>query len=376
MAWRSVVRLAGRSMLAGRAKVPAARAEMMQSRNIFLTRVATAGSKHKASLFSNRPVEDAEEISHIAFAFMGSKALFAALEIELFAKLSSDMPISFDDLKGKLPNVQPRKLETLLTALCSIGLVERSSSGLYSNPQAVEAFLSKRKPAYDFGDYLRFQIDKQMYPFMQHLSENVAGKESKQSFADYSEWMADEEEARLYTESQHAGSVGPAKTLSKREGGKLETYRKMLDVGGGSGGFALTLAKMYPELSLTVLDFDNVVQVGREYADKAGEIGKRVSFMGGNALESDFPQEQDGVLMSYLSSSVGEPSLIELYRKAYEATKPGGSIFIHDFMVDDERTGPPLAALWALQHMVFTPNANRSTHHSSRRRWRPPAGPT
>lgn len=63
------------------------------------------------------------------------------------------------------------------------------------------------------------------------------------------------------------------------------------------------------------------------------------------------------MLMSYLSSSVGEPSLVDLYAKAYQATKPGGSIFIHDFMVDDDRTGPPLAALWALQHMVFTPNA-------------------
>ena len=49
------------------------------------------------------------------------------------------------------------------------------------------------------------------------------------------------------------------------------------------------------------------------------------------------------------------------YAKAFEATKPGGSIFIHDFMVEDTRTGPPLAALWALQHMVFTPGAKSLT---------------
>ena len=112
--------------------------------------------------------------------------MFAALEIELFAKLSADLPVSFEELSSKLPAVEPRKLETLLTALCAIGLVSKSNSGLYSNPPAVEAFLSKRKPAYDFGDYLRLQIDKQMYPFMNHLSENIAGKESKQSFQDYS----------------------------------------------------------------------------------------------------------------------------------------------------------------------------------------------
>ena len=60
-----------------------------------------------------------------------------------------------------------------------------------------------------------------MYPFMDHLSDNIAGKTSSQAYQDYSEWMADENEARLYTESQHAGSIGPAKSLSKMQGSKL-----------------------------------------------------------------------------------------------------------------------------------------------------------
>jgi hypothetical protein len=77
----------------------------------------------------------------------------------------------------------------------------------------------------------------------------------------------------------------------------------------------------------------------------------------GNAVTTPFPADKDAVLMSYISSSVGEEDLSVLYNKAYAALRPGGSIFIHDFMVEDDRTGPPLAALWALQHMVFTPGA-------------------
>ena len=34
---------------------------------------------------------------------------------------------------------------------------------------------------------------------------------------------------------------------------------------------------------------------------------------------------------------------------------------VHDFMVDDDRTGPPMAALWQLQHMAFTPDAHSVT---------------
>ena len=34
---------------------------------------------------------------------------------------------------------------------------------------------------------------------------------------------------------------------------------------------------------------------------------------------------------------------------------------MHDFIVDDDRTGPPLSALWQLQHMTFTPDARSVT---------------
>ena len=46
-----------------------------------------------------------------------------------------------------------------------------------------------------------------------------------------------------------------------------------------------------------------------------------------------------------------------MYTGAFEALKPGGTVVVHDFMVEDTRDGPPLAALWACQHLVFTPGA-------------------
>jgi len=201
------------------------------------------------------------------------------------------------------------------------------------------------------------QIDKQMYPFMNHLTETVKGQPSTHRFQDYSEWMADPEEARLYTESQHAGSIGPAKTLARRQPQLFEgTGRRVLDVGGGSGGFAITLAQKFPGLKATVLDFPNVCAVGQDYVTEAG-MEAQVEFLPGNALETPFPMGVDGVLMSYLSSSVGADHLGPLYQRACEATSEGGFLVLHDFILDDDRTGPALTSLWALQHAVFTPGA-------------------
>eukprot|EP00911_Craspedida_sp_UC1_P001180 UC1_evm1s889 len=197
--------------------------------------------------------------------------------------------------------VDARQLETLTTALTSIGLLERDASGRLSNPPTVESFLAGSNPAWDFGDYLRLQIDKQMYPFMNHLTETVRGQASSHKFADYSEWMADEEEARLYTESQHSGSIGPAKTLAKRHPELFENEAEnktvpgvvnLLDVGGGSGGFSITLAERFEGLHSTVLDFPNVCEVGRRYVAEANRESQ-VEFLPGNALETPFPSQRD-----------------------------------------------------------------------------------
>ena len=75
--------------------------------------------------------------------------------------------------------------------------------------------------------------------------------------------------------------------------------------------------------------------------------------------------------------SVPEPVIESLYTNAYKALKPGGRLLVHDFMVrhrlcivcstpfvakalplraalqvDDSLDGPPLGALWALQHVT------------------------
>jgi len=55
--------------------------------------------------------------------------------------------------------------------------------------------------------------------------------------------------------------------------------------------------------------------------------------------------------MSYLLSAVAEASIPLLFHKAWDALRPGGLLLIHDFMLDDNETGPALAALWFLQYL-------------------------
>lgn len=293
---------------------------------------------------------EAEQVSDIAFGFMGSKALFAALHFGLFTHLA-DGPLSAEEA-GAAAGLDPERARTLLTALAALGLVG-VEDGRFANSPAAEAFLV-RGAKYDFGDYLRLQVDRQMYRLMDQIEDALAGRLAAEATGSYADWFADPEQARLYSESQHAGSLGPARSLARAV--DLSAARSLLDVGGGTGAMAITLCKAYPDLSATVVDFPNVAELGRGYVADAG-LSDRIAFAPGNALEADWPGGQDAILMSYLLSGVPGTAHDALLARARAHLAPGGRLLIHDFVVHADRRGPKNAALWQLQHTAFTPEA-------------------
>ncbi|MEM7255702.1 MAG: methyltransferase, partial [Pseudomonadota bacterium] len=140
----------------------------------------------------------------------------------------------------------------------------------------------------------------------------------------------------------------------------LTKARELLDVGGGTGAMTISLCQAYPDLSATIIDFPNVAEIGWKFVSDAGLVN-RVRYIPSNALECEWPTDQCAILMSYLFSGVPGDSLSNLLAGAATSLRPGGTVMIHDFMVDNDRRGPELAALWQLQHMAFTPDAQSLT---------------
>jgi 2-hydroxy-4-(methylsulfanyl)butanoate S-methyltransferase len=293
---------------------------------------------------------NAHQISAIAYGYLASQALFSALELDLFTRIAGGT----DNVAGlsRETGIAENRLRTLVTCLNAAGLTSEADGRLANSPAAANFLVAGA--ASDFREYIRVVNGRILYPGMLHIGQALRGE---RVFADKSWYEGMIYERGLgaeFSAAQHAGSLGPAHLLARRL--DLSGAGRLLDVGGGSGAFTITLCRANPSLRATILDFPATVETARMYAAEAG-LADRISHLAGDARAADWPGDQDLVLMSYVWSAVPGEDLAELSRRAYRALKPGGRVLVHDFMVEDDHSGPSFAALYLLAALFDTPSA-------------------
>ena len=91
---------------------------------------------------SVKQVEEVREISAITYGFMASKALFAALELDVFTQIADGadtLPIL-----ARATGIAENRLVTLLTALKSLGLIAESRWEFHQRPCNGEVLSCRR----------------------------------------------------------------------------------------------------------------------------------------------------------------------------------------------------------------------------------------
>jgi ubiquinone/menaquinone biosynthesis C-methylase UbiE len=291
--------------------------------------------------------DERRRLTDIAYGFMASKALFTALEHDLFTELA-DEPSTCAELSARI-KVAPNRLQTLLHALTGLGLTVLDR-GRYRNGPAAQRWLVRGSPD-AYGDYFRLQVGRQIYPALVDLDAGMAGTGS--AFDTLAGLLSDADQARTFITAQHVASVRPARALARWL--PIREARSLFDVGGGSGAFTIALLERNPMLRATVLDLPAVVDVARDYLDEAG-VDERVDLVAGNALGGAWPGDQDVVLMSYLLSALSDADVHSVLQRACASLRPGGLLVLHDFMLEDSGPGPVFAALWFLQYVAYQPD--------------------
>jgi len=125
--------------------------------------------------------------------------------------------------------------------------------------------------------------------------------------------------------------------------------KKVLDVGGGMGGYARFFLRTGDDVHVTVLDIPEVVELGR----KSLEDKDRIEFIGGDYHDTDFGSGYDLVLLANILHIESPDKAAALIARAAEACARGGRVAVVDFAIDDHKRGNVMGCLFAINMRSF-----------------------
>lgn len=257
--------------------------------------------------------------------FTYSQILAAAIELDLFERLRA-APASADSLAAEW-GMAPAAAERLLRALGALNLVEPLWDGwalapdgaaLLGNP-GITAMIAHHRLLYaDLADPVallrRGGGGGALQGFWHYARDAGAGPEG--AVSDYSRLMAASQPlvAELVIRAYHFGR-----------------HRAMLDVGGGEGAFAASVAGAVPGLRIGLFDLP---EVGKRAAARLATAGlaERVRVHGGSFLADPLPTGYDLITLVRVLHDHDDTPALTLLRAIRAALPPTGRLVIAEPM--------------------------------------------
>src|SRR5690349_22663717 len=125
----------------------------------------------------------------------------------------------------------------------------------------------------------------------------------------------------------------------------IRTRSRLLDVGGGSGAIPIELCRACPGLTATVFDLPHVTDFAAAKIAAAG-LSDRITTAAGDLFAPDpYPAGHDVALLSLIMHSFTPGQDRQILAKTFDCLPSGGLVVISELLVNNDKTGPPPAAL-------------------------------
>ncbi len=114
--------------------------------------------------------------------------------------------------------------------------------------------------------------------------------------------------------------------------------KKILDIGGNTGKWAIASTKYSPDVSITIMDLPGQLNVAKAKIEQLG-LSERVSFLPVNILDEtiQFPKGFDAIWMSQFLDCFSEDEIVSILRRCYEALDDDGVVIILEPFWDLQR---------------------------------------
>ena len=258
-------------------------------------------------------------------------AMLAGMQLDVFSPLAAG-PRTVAGLATAL-GVQPEKLRPLLYALVTAGLLTVDGEDFANTPESME-FLVRGQPRY-LGGTAEAYAD--LWSATLHTAASIRSG-VPQAKHDFGRMSADE--LRAFIRGIDAGAGATARRLHKDYA--IGARHRLLDAGGGAGGLALALCRLYPELRATVAELPSVAAIARECVAESG-LAARVDVVEADLLAAPPPGRYDLATLRSVLQVLSASDASRVLRHVAAALEPGGELFVIGRMLDDARLSPPEA---------------------------------
>jgi (2Fe-2S) ferredoxin/ubiquinone/menaquinone biosynthesis C-methylase UbiE len=277
-----------------------------------------------------------DELTQSIRGFQESRVILTALELDLFTAIQSGATAA---QAAAAAGTDARATEMLLHALASLDLVRKEGTVFRNSPVAAR-FLAAGSP-----DSARMAMlhTARLWHRWSGLTECV-----RTGTATPEERGAESTEA--FIAAMHNNARQRAAQLAQAVAAGAS---RMLDVGGGSGAYAIAFAQANPQLRAEVFDQPAVLAIAERHIREAG-LEDRISTRAGDLCTDEFGGGYDLVLVSAICHMLAPDENRDLLARVYRALAQGGRVAIQDFLLRADKTGPRAAALFSLNMLVNT----------------------
>lgn len=286
-----------------------------------------------------------DRIMQLAWGYAPPLIVAAAVRHGLFDALEHQ-PLTGEQLAGRI-GVDSRAVRMVANALVAMELLGREGERYTLTPES-RAFLVKSCPGYR-GSFFH-HVDTHLIQAWLALPEVVKTGKPHRPANQEDHGAAFFEQ---FVEDIFPNSYGAAQALAEHVLDKPNGPVSVLDLAAGSGVWGIAAAQKSKQVRVTAVDWPAVIPVTRRVAAKHG-VADRFSYVEGDLHEADFGAGHHLATLGHILHSEGEQKSRALLKKTFAALAPGGTIAIAEFLANDDRTGPPLAMLFAVNMLVNT----------------------
>ena len=288
-----------------------------------------------------------ERLMQFGFAYAPPLIIGAAVSNKVFDALESEAKTV--EQVEKETGASERGLRAIMNALVGLDLLKKDRQGKYSlTPESADFLLSDK--AGTLAGFFHLILPQHISKWLRLTDIMRAGRPDRAV-------NEETEGTKFFTdlvENIIPMSYGGAQALADHlKVAKAKQDIRVLDLAAGSGIWGIALAQKSPAVHVTAVDWSGMIPTTKRITQKFG-VADRFNYVEGDLLEANFEDGYDIATLGHILHSEGKERSLKLLEKTFRALKSGGTIAIAEWLVNDERTGPPPSLMFAVQMLVNT----------------------